>query len=70
RQLNFNVSKLKQIGRIPFTFGFALNSLVVMNGAGHLPRYRPSWRNKVVFPEILNFIERDTQNLHIEKIEY
>ncbi|MGQ1929748.1 hypothetical protein, partial [Ornithobacterium rhinotracheale] len=25
RQLNFNVSKLKQIGRIPFTFGFALN---------------------------------------------
>ncbi|WP_406632159.1 alpha/beta hydrolase [Ornithobacterium rhinotracheale] len=44
--------------------------LVVMNGAGHLPRYRPSWRNKVVFPEILNFIERDTQNLRIEKIEY
>lgn len=44
--------------------------LVVMNGAGHVPRFQPSWRKKVIFPEILNFIERDTENLDIEKIEY
>lgn len=33
--------------------------LVLIKGAGHVPRFNAWWRNKIILPEIINFIQND-----------
>lgn len=33
--------------------------LVLIKGAGHLPRFNAWWRGKIILPEIINFIENE-----------
>ncbi|MGQ1929518.1 HNH endonuclease family protein, partial [Ornithobacterium rhinotracheale] len=67
RQLNFNVSKLKQIGRIPFTFGFALNTKSNLEGSSFL-NYLENLAKSIFYQRFMSDFPKDYYDI-IYKIE-